>query len=193
MHKYRLEAFSDGVMAVLLTILVLELKIPHGTEFKDLLPLLPVFFSYILSFIYIGIYWSNHHHMLQIAKEVNGKILWANSHLLFWLSLIPFATAWSGENHFAPMPVAFYGFVFLMCSIAYFILGTALVQHHGKDSKIGRAFGKDLKGKTTLGINLVAITIATVLPYVALGLYSLVALVWIVPDKRMEKAAEIEA
>jgi uncharacterized membrane protein len=187
MHKARLEAFSDGVIAIIITIMVLELKAPHGRELYNLTPLFPVFLSYILSFLYVAIYWNNHHHMFQVAKHVTGKTLWANIHLLFWLSLIPFATAWSGENHFAPIPVALYGFVFLMSAIAYFILSRVLLSTHGNDSEFAKAVGSDVKGKVSLLMYLVSIPVSFWYPYLALTVYFLVAIIWIVPDTRMEK------
>ena len=187
MGKGRIEAFSDGVIAIIITIMVLELKVPHGDDLKTLAPLIPLFFSYVLSFIFIGIYWNNHHHMFQAVKQVNGAVLWANLHLLFWLSLIPFATGWMGENHFAPLPVAIYGVDLLMAGFAYSILARALIGHHGKDSTIARAIGKDIKGKISLAIYIVAISLCLVQSWIALGLYVLVALMWLVPDRRIEK------
>jgi uncharacterized membrane protein len=183
----RLEAFSDGVLAIIITIMVLELKVPHGADIDALRPLLPVFLSYALSFIYIGIYWNNHHHMLQVTARVNGGILWANLHLLFWLSLIPFTTGWMGENHFAPAPVALYGVVLLMSAIAYWILERAILETHGQDSLLAKAIGRDLKGKISPLIYLVAIVSAFFCPLVAGGLYILVAMLWLVPDRRIEK------
>jgi len=187
MSKGRLEAFSDGVLAIIITIMVLELKVPHGTEIADLQPLFPVFVSYLLSFVYIGIYWNNHHHMLHAASKVTGGILWANQHLLFWLSLVPFVTAWMGENHFAPTPVALYGVVLFMAACAYFILARALARHHGPDSRIARAIGEDFKGKVSVAIYAVAILLAFYLPAAAGILYALVAIMWLVPDRRIEK------
>jgi uncharacterized membrane protein len=187
MSKGRLEAFSDGVLAIIITIMVLELKVPHGTEIADLQPLLPVFVSYLLSFVYIGIYWNNHHHMLHAASKVTGGILWANQHLLFWLSLVPFVTAWMGENHFAPTPVALYGVVLFMAACAYFILARALARHHGPDSRIARAIGEDFKGKISVAIYAIAILLAFYLPAAAGILYALVAIMWLVPDRRIEK------
>jgi uncharacterized membrane protein len=188
MTKGRLEAFSDGVLAIIITIMVLELKVPHGDTMADLRPLFPVFLSYLLSFVYVGIYWNNHHHMLHAASRVTGGILWANLHLLFWLSLVPFVTAWMGENHFAPTPVALYGVVLFMAGIAYFILARALATHHGKESKLAIALGKDFKGLISVVIYAIAIVLASFSPGLAGGLYTLVALMWLVPDRRMERA-----
>lgn len=187
MSKGRLEAFSDGVLAIIITIMVLELKVPHGASFEDLKPLFPVFLSYVLSFIYIGIYWNNHHHMLHAASRVNGGILWANQLLLFWLSLVPFVTAWMGENHFAPVPVALYGVVLFMAAVSYTILARALASHHGADSKLARALGADFKGKASLAFYLIAILVALSWPWVAGLLYACVALMWLVPDRRIER------
>lgn len=188
MNKTRLEAFSDAVIAIIMTIMVLELKIPHGTDIDALRPLFWIFVAYVLSFVYLGIYWNNHHHMLQATRKVNGKILWANMHLLFWLSLVPFVTAWMGENHFAPAPVALYGVVLFMAACAYFILARALAGHHGADSAIARALGDDFKGKISVVIYAVAILLALYLPALAGALYVAVALMWLVPDRRIEKA-----
>lgn len=190
MHKNRLEAFSDGVLAIIITIMVLELKVPHGASLADLLPLYPVFLSYVLSFIYVGIYWNNHHHLFQIVKQVNGPVLWANIHLLFWLSLVPFVTAWSGENHFAPLPVAMYGVVLLMASIAYFILTRALLKNHGPDSAIAKAIGADRKGMFSTAIYVIAIPLTLLSSHAALAMFVLVALIWLIPDKRVEKALQ---
>ncbi len=187
MGKGRLEAFSDGVIAILITIMVLELKVPHGDNFAVLRPLLPVFLSYVLSFIYVGIYWNNHHHLLQAVRRVNGSTLWANLHLLFWLSLIPFVTGWMGENHFAAMPVALYGMVLLFAAIAYFILTRTLIAHHGKDSTLAIALGKDIKGKLSLGIYAGAMPLAFVNSWLACALYFLVAMMWLIPDHRIER------
>ncbi len=186
MNKGRLEAFSDGVIAILITIMVLELKIPHGADFDALEPLLPIFLSYILSFVYLGIYWNNHHHMLQATEKINGKILWANLHLLFWLSLVPFVTGWMGENHFAPLPTAVYGVILLASGIAYFILQNLIIAGQGKDSKLKRAIGKDFKGKSSPVIYLAAILLAFVNEWIADTLYVFVALMWLVPDRRIE-------
>ena len=186
MHKGRLEAFSDGVMAIIITIMVLELEIPHESALAALTPLLPKFLSYALSFVYIGIYWNNHHHLLQAAKQVNGSVLWANLHLLFWLSLIPFVTGWMGENSFATVPLAFYGGVLWMAGLAYYILVRALITHHGKDSVIAKAIGRDEKGIRSLYIYTAAIALAFVAPWIAAALYVVVAVMWLVPDRRIE-------
>ncbi len=193
MHKGRLEAFSDAVIAIILTIMVLELRVPHGADWSSLRPLLPVFLSYVLSFVLLGIYWNNHHHMLQVIRKVNGSTLWANLHLLFWLSLVPFATAWMGENHFAPATVSLYGVLMLLCSIAYFILVRTILSHHGRDSAIAIAIGKDFKGKTSAALYALAIAVAFPLPWAACLLYVLVAVMWLVPDKRMERAFHLAA
>jgi uncharacterized membrane protein len=182
-----LEAFSDGVIAIIITIMVLELKAPQSAELDALRPLIPVFGSYVLSFVNIGIYWNNHHHMLHAAGQVNGRILWANLHLLFWLSLVPFVTAWMGENHFGALPVALYGAVLLMAGFAYFLLARALAAHHGKDSKLARAFGKDTKGIGSLVIYALAIPLAFVNPWIAFALYVSVAVIWFIPDRRIER------
>lgn len=187
MNKGRIEAFSDGVIAIIITIMVLELKIPHEkSELRDLLPLLPVFLSYVLSFIYVGIYWNNHHHMFTVVNKVNGAILWANMHLLFWLSMIPFATGWMGENHFAPATMALYGFVMFMNAIAYSILSNLLIKHHGSDSLLSRAMGKGLKGKVSVACYITAIPSAFINVWISGGLFVLVALLWLIPDKRIE-------
>ena len=187
MGKGRLEAFSDGVIAILITIMVLELKVPHGTSPADLLPLVPVLLSYALSFVYLGIYWNNHHHLLQAARHVDGRVLWANLHLLFWLSLVPFTTAWMGENEFAAWPVALYGVVLLLAAVAYFVLTRALVARHGADSVLATAIGRDGKGLFSLLLYLVGVALAFVLPAAACGVYVLVAVIWLVPDRRIEK------
>ncbi|HMN24040.1 MAG: DUF1211 domain-containing protein [Ignavibacteriaceae bacterium] len=187
MIKNRLEAFSDGVLAIIITIMVLGLQIPQGTELVTLKPLLPILLSYILSFIYIGIYWNNHHHLLHTVNSVKGGILWANLHLLFWLSLIPFTTGWMGENHFAPIPTALYGFVLLMAAVAYFILQRAIVKTQGKNSLLAKAIGRDLKGKASPILYLIAIGSVFFHPKIAQGIYLLVALIWLIPDKRIEK------
>jgi uncharacterized membrane protein len=186
MTKNRLEAFSDGVVAILITILVLELRVPHGSEFAALRPLRPVFLTYILSFVFIAIYWNNHHHMLHTVQKVNGRILWANMHLLFWLSLFPFVTGWMGENHFASEPTALYGVVLLMAAIAYTILQREIVVHHGPDSVLARAVGSDWKAKISLLSYVAAIPLAFVEPWISDGLYILVALIWLAPDRRIE-------
>lgn len=188
MNKNRLEAFSDGVLAIIITIMVLELKIPHGDNLESLKPLFPVFISYLLSFIYIGIYWNNHHHLLHIIRKVSGPAMWANLHLLFWLSLVPFVTGWMGENHFAPATLALYGFVLLMAGVAYWILAHTLINVHGKDSMLATAFGKDNKGKISILIYVIAIPLAFVNVWLSGGLYVLVALIWLIPDQRIEKA-----
>ena len=187
MGKGRLEAFSDGVIAIIITIMVLELKVPHESDLAALDPLVPVFLSYVLSFIYLGIYWNNHHHLLQAVRNVNGTILWANLHLLFWLSLIPFVTGWTGENHFATLPVALYGIVLLFSGVAYFMLTRALIAHHGKDSTLAIAMGRDLKGKLSVVLYAVAIPLSFVNAWVAFMLYILVAIMWLIPDRRIEK------
>ena len=190
MNKNRLEAFSDGVLAVIITIMVLEMKAPHGMDLNALQKLWPVFLSYVLSFAYIGVYWNNHHHLFQISKQVNGRVLWANLHLLFWLSLIPFATAWMGENHFSAWPVALYGLILLLAGGAYFILTQVLIGHHGKDSTLFLAIGRDLKGKISLLIYAAAIPLAFVHAWLACAFYFAVALMWLVPDRRIEKIIE---
>jgi uncharacterized membrane protein len=187
MTKSRLEAFSDGVIAIIITIMVLQMDAPHSPEWDVLLPLLPKFLSYVLSFVFVGIYWSNHHHMLQASRKVNGAILWANLHLLFWMSLIPFVTDWMGENHFAEAPVAGYGIVLLFSAIAYYLLAQTLIKHHGEKSLIANALGTDLKGKLSILIYVVAILLALVKPWAACSLYVLVAVMWLIPDRRIEK------
>ncbi len=187
MRKGRMEAFSDGVVAILITIMVLELRVPQQTEWMALLPLAPIFLSYVLSFINLGIYWNNHHHLLQAAEHVDGTVLWANLHLLFWLSLVPFVTAWMGENSFAPEPVAFYGIVLLLAAVAYLLLVRALIALHGRDSVLATALGSDVKGKVSLLIYLVAIPLAFVASWLSFALYVLVAIIWLVPDPRIEK------
>jgi len=182
-----LEAFSDGVIAILITIMVLELKVPHGADVAALRPVIPVFLSYVLSFVFLGIYWNNHHHLLQAIKHVDGRVLWANLHLLFWLSLIPFATGWLGENHFAAWPAALYGAVLLLAAVAYFVLTRALIALHGRESVLAAALGRDFKGKLSLVIYLVAIPLAFVNSWLAGALYVLVAVIWLVPDRRIEK------
>lgn len=187
MGKGRLEAFSDGVLAIIITIMVLELKIPHGDKLVSLKPLIPVLISYILSFINVAIYWNNHHHMIHAAQHINGKVLWANMHLLFWLSLVPFTTGWMGENHFTTWPVAVYGTVLFMAGIAYFILARTLVQLHGKDSLISKALGKDWKGILSIVIYLIGIILSFMNGLISLALYALVAIIWFIPDRRFEK------
>ena len=187
MSKGRLEAFSDGVIAILITIMVLELKVPQGADLRALLPLGPVFLSYVLSFVNLGIYWNNHHHLLQATKVVDGRVLWANLHLLFWLSLFPFGTAWMGETDFAPIPTAAYGAVLLLAAIAYFILVRALIACEGQAPTLALAVGRDRKGKVSPLIYAVAFATAFVAPLVAFGLYIVVAVIWIVPDRRIER------
>ncbi|HTO97547.1 MAG TPA: TMEM175 family protein [Myxococcales bacterium] len=186
MSKARLEAFSDGVFAILITILVLELKIPHGTDAAALLPLLPVFLTYVLSFVYLGIYWNNHHHMLHVTTRINGKILWANLHLLFWLSLVPFTTGWMGENHFESLPTALYGVVLLAAALAYYVLQGAIVAEQGPQSKLRAAIGRDLKGKISPLLYTAAIPLAFLQEWIADAIYVIVALIWLVPDSRIE-------
>ncbi len=187
MSKGRVEAFSDGVFAVIITFLVFNMKVPSLADTAALLALIPVFLSYVLSFLYIGIYWNNHHHLFQAADRVSGKILWANLHLLFWLSLAPFATAWMGQNHFSPIPVAAYGCVLLFAGIAYFILTSCLVSQHGKDSKLAVSIGRDRKGRLSVALYLIAIPLAFMRTWAAYDLYFLVALMWLLPDRRIEK------
>ncbi len=187
MGKGRLEAFSDGVIAIIITIMVLELKVPHGANLTALRPLIPVFLSYVLSFIYLGIYWNNHQHLLQAVRHVNGSILWANLNLLFCLSLIPFVTGWMGENNFATLPVALYGIVLLFSALAYFILTRVLIAHHGKDSALATAVGGDFKGKVSVLIYAVAILLSFVNSWLGCILYTLVAVLWLIPDRRIEK------
>ena len=186
MNKTRLEAFSDGVLDIIITIMVLEIKVPHGGDLNDLGPLLPVFLSYVLSFVYVAIYWNNHHHMLHTVGRVSGGILWANLHLLFWLSLFPFSTGWMGENHFAPVPSAIYGFVLFMASIAYWILQLTIIRSQGKDSTLARAIGKDYKGRASPFLYALAIPAAFVSPWLSGVLFVSVALMWLVPDRRIE-------
>jgi uncharacterized membrane protein len=186
MGKSRFEAFSDGVIAILITIMVLELKVPHGESVQTLRPLIPVFLSYVLSFVYLGIYWNNHHHMLHTVRKVTGPMLWANLHLLFWLSLVPFATGWMGENHFGPTSSALYGVVLLMAAIAYYILQQLIIASQGPDSLLKKAVRGDWKGKLSPVIYLIAIPLAFLSEWLSLGLYVLVALIWLVPDRRIE-------
>lgn len=187
MGKGRLEAFSDGVLAIIITIMVLELKVPHGTDVQALKPLFPVFLSYVLSFVYVAIYWNNHHHLMHTVKSVNGGILWANMHLLFWLSLIPFVTGWMGENNFAAAPVAVYGCVLLMAAISYFVLQYAILAEHGKNSLLAQAIGKDFKGKLSLLLYGCAVLSTPFHEWAAEAIYACVALMWLIPDKRIEK------
>jgi uncharacterized membrane protein len=187
MTRGRLEAFSDGVIAIIITIMVLELKVPHGADLDDLAPLYPKFGAYLLSFVMLGIYWSNHHHLMHAIKHVNGSVLWANLHLLFWLSLIPFVTAWSGETHFAAWPVAAWGAVQFMAGVAYFILVRALLALHGGDSVLAEAIGKDFKGIISVALYLVAVVLTLFSPIPALAIYVLVAVMWLIPDRRIER------
>jgi uncharacterized membrane protein len=187
MTKGRLEAFSDGVIAILITIMVLELKVPHGDSLASLKPLIPVFLSYVLSFVYLAIYWNNHHHMLHIVRHINGQVLWANTHLLFWLSLVPFATSWMGENHFATWPVAVYGFVLLMCGAAYSILTRILERAEGVDSQLREAIGSDMKGTLSVVLYVVAIGLAFVHTTISMIIFAVVAAMWFIPDSRVER------
>lgn len=186
MSKGRLEAFSDGVIAILITIMVLELRVPRGTDWNALRPLVPVFLTYILSFVFLGIYWNNHHHMLQAADRINGKILWANLHLLFWLSLVPFVTGWMGENNFASLPTAVYGGVLFLSGVAYIILQQAIIGAHGPGSKLAAAVGRDVKGTLSAGLYAVAIPLAFFHEWMADAIYIFVALMWLIPDRRIE-------
>jgi uncharacterized membrane protein len=187
MSKNRMEAFSDGVIAIIITVMVLELRTPRGVDLAALRPLIPVFLSYVLSFVFLGIYWSNHHHLLQVIVHVDGRVLWANLYLLFWLSLTPFVTAWMGENRFAAWPVALYGVVLLMAAIAYFILTRALIALHGRESVLAAAVGRDRKGKVSILIYAAAIPLAFVNSWISCALYVLVAVMWLIPDRRIEK------
>jgi len=186
MHKGRLEAFSDGVLAIIITIMVLELHAPHEATLAALRPLTPVLLSYSLSFVYVGIYWNNHHHLLQASRHVNGAVLWANLHLLFWLSLVPFATNWLGDTHFAAAPAAVYGIILLMAAIAFTILAHVLTRIHGRDSALARAVGKDRKGKLSLALYVSGVAVAFVWPWIACVIYTVVALIWLIPDPRIE-------
>jgi uncharacterized membrane protein len=188
MNKTRMEAFSDGVIAIIITIMVLELKVPHGGSYRELQPLLPVFLSYVLSFVYVGIYWNNHHHMLHTSRSVTGGILWANLHLLFWLSLFPFATGWMGENHFTALPTAFYGLILLMAAIAYFLLQQAIIRAQGPDSVLREAIGTDWKGKLSPLLYLTAIGATFWSPWISEAIYVGAALLWLIPDRRIENA-----
>lgn len=190
METNRLEAFSDGVLAIIITIMVLELKVPHGADMAALDSLLPVFLSYVLSFIYVGIYWNNHHHLLKACRGVTGGIMWANLHLLFWLSLFPFATGWMGENHLAPLPTAMYGAVLLLAAVAYFILQNRIVAGQGGDSKLAASIGRDFKGWLSLACYAVSIPAAFFRPWIASVIYIIVALVWLIPDRRIERAVD---
>ncbi|MCV2421258.1 TMEM175 family protein [Paucibacter sp. DJ2R-2] len=187
MHKTRLEAFSDGVLAIIITIMVLELKVPHGEDLATLLPLAPVFLSYVLSFVYVGIYWNNHHHMLHAARQVSGGVLWANLHLLFWLSLLPFVTGWMGENHFGALPTAFYGGVLLMAAVAYWILARSIIATEGRESTLAQAIGRDGKGLLSVLLYALAIPLAFWQTWLAQALFIGVALMWLVPDRRIER------
>jgi uncharacterized membrane protein len=187
MGKNRLEAFSDGVLAIIITIMVLEMKVPHGEDMSSLRPLLPVFLSYVLSFVYVGIYWNNHHHLLHATHRIRGGMLWANLHLLFWLSLFPFVTGWMGENHFAPLPTALYGFILLMAALAYTLLQHSIIASEGKDSNLARAIGRDVKGKLSALIYATSIPGAFITPWLAQACFIVVALMWLVPDRRIEK------
>jgi uncharacterized membrane protein len=187
MEKDRLLAFSDGVIAIIITIMVLELKVPHGADWHALEQLIPIFFSYVLSFIYVAIYWNNHHHMMHTIHHVNGGILWANTHLLFWLSLVPFATAWMGENNFEPLPTAVYGVVLVLCAAAYTLLQTVIIRVKGHDSLLARATGSDWKGKASLVLYLGGIAVSFMQPWIACAFYAITASLWLIPDRRIEK------
>jgi len=187
MSKERLLAFTDGVIAILITIMVLELKVPHGSDWASVAPLVPVFLTYVLSYVVLGIYWNNHHHMFQVAERINGQILWANLHLLFWLSLVPFVTGWMGENHFAALPTAAYGVVMVGAALAYTVLQTAILKEEGPDSRLAAAVGADRKGKLSLALYVAAIPLAFVNQFLSDGLYVTVALIWFIPDPRIEK------
>jgi uncharacterized membrane protein len=190
MHKGRLEAFTDGVIAILITVMVLELRVPKGQNLSDLRPVLPVLLSYLLSFIYLAIYWNNHHHMFQVVQRVSGSVLWANAHLLFWLSLVPFTTAWMGQNAGAPWPIAMYGVNLLLCAIAYYILVRALLAHHGKDSALAIAIGDDVKGKISLLPYVASIPLAFYEPVLSYACFIAVAILWLVPDRRIVRVLE---
>lgn len=192
MTKNRLEAFSDGVLAIVITIMVLEMKVPHDASGQALIPIIPVFLSYVLSFVYLGIYWNNHHHLLHAAHKVSGAILWANLHLLFWLSLIPFVTGWMGENHFARNPTLLYGAVLILCAVAYFILQNAIIAAEGRDSALAKAIGADRKGWASLGFYALALLVGLKFHQVSLALYIIVALMWLIPDRRIETALSNE-
>lgn len=190
MHKGRLEAFSDGVIAILITIMVLELRVPKGEGLADLRPIVPVLLNYLLSFVYISIYWNNHHHMLQAAQKVSGSVLWANSHLLFWLSLVPFTTAWMGQHVWAPWPIAMYGLNLLLCGMAYYILERRLIAHHGRESQLAVAVGNDTKGKISLVVYAVSVPLAFYHPSLSYACFIAVALLWLVPDRRIERVLQ---
>jgi uncharacterized membrane protein len=193
MGRDRLTAFSDGVIAVIITIMVLELKVPNGADWDALRGLVPIFFSYVLSFVYVAIYWNNHHHFLHTVNRVSGPILWANNHLLFWISLVPFATGWMGENHFAPLPTAVYGLSLLMPALAWYLLQKAIIRRHGMESVLAKALGRDLKGKMSSVLYVVAIVLAFVSPWISLAIYALVAVMWLIPDRRIEHALAVES
>jgi uncharacterized membrane protein len=193
MHKGRLEAFSDGVIAIIITIMVLEMKVPHGTDLTALTPLLPVFLSYVLSFVYVGIYWNNHHHLFQAVKHVRGPVLWANLHLLFWLSLFPFVTGWMGENHFAQLPVAIYGGVLIMAALAYYILVRVLLANHEADSALAHAIGSDTKGRLSVVIYATGIVVSCWQPWLGIACYAFTGAWWLVPDRRIEKNLDSSA
>ena len=193
MGRDRLTAFSDGVIAVIITIMVLELKVPHGTDWDALRGQAPIFLSYVLSFVYVAIYWNNHHHLLHTVARVSGPILWANNHLLFWISLVPFATGWMGENHFAPLPTAVYGVSLLMPALAWSLLQKAITRKHGMESVLAKALGADLKGKISPVLYVVAIALAFVSPWISLAIYALVAVMWLIPDRRIEHAIAVES
>ena len=186
MTKGRMEAFSDGVLAIIITIMVLEMKVPHGSQWSDLRPIVPVFISYLLSFVNVAIYWNNHHHMLHAAHKINGTVLWTNVHLLFWLSLFPFVTGWMGENNFDTKPVALYGIISFMAGMAYYFLAHCLTDLHGRNSEFAKALGSDTKGKISVVIYAIGVGLSFIQPYVGLGLYFLVAMMWFIPDKRFE-------
>jgi uncharacterized membrane protein len=188
MSKTRMEAFSDGVLAIIITIMVLELTAPHEPTAAALVPLVPTLLSYVMSFVYLGVYWNNHHHLLQAIKHVDGRVLWANLHLLFWLSLVPFVTAWIGETRFASLPVALYGAVMMLAAVAYFVLAHALIALHGRDSALAAALGRDFKGKVSIVIYLAAIPMAFVSSWIACGLFVFVTVLWLIPDRRIERA-----
>lgn len=192
MQRNRLEAFSDGVIAIIITIMVLEMKVPHETNISALIPVLPIFLSYVMSFVYLGIYWNNHHHMLHTCRKVTGGILWANLHLLFWLSLVPFVTGWMGENHFAATTVGIYGLVLLMAAIAYYILQHMIIHNQGSDSLLKKAVGNDWKGKISPILYVTAITLAFRWKWISIGLYILVALIWLIPDRRIERTIQYQ-
>ncbi len=191
--KGRLEAFSDGVIAIIITIMVLEMKVPHHEHTLDALgPILPIFLSYVLSFVYVGIYWNNHHHLLHAAKQIDARVLWANLHLLFWLSLIPFVTGWMGENDFAPVPTALYGSVLLMTAAAYWLLQRCILRLHPTDSPVARAIGRDVKGKISPALYIVGIGVSLLSPWIGGAIYAVVALMWFIPDRRIERAVAHE-